>query len=114
MGFETIDPVQKEQKTVDPESLLLARNFAQLYHAEHETRIRHVSETEDGKEGNNVLARETERLGRDFSDWLETSDGRVALEKYVRTHDSESIIQFKGMDALIAAYETYHHPESIH
>ncbi len=114
MSFEIIDSGQKEQKTVDPEALLLARNLVQLYHAEHETHIGHVSETEDGGKRNALLAQETERRGRDFSDWLETSDGSKALREYVQTHPSEDEIgRFDGMDDLVAKYKEYH-SEMVH
>jgi hypothetical protein len=101
-SFETKSP-----EAVDPENLLLARNFLQLYHAEHGTHIKHVSETEDGGEGNAALARETDRLGEGFSDWLDTVSGSKALEKYVRAHSPEDIMDFKGMDALSTEYDEY-------
>lgn len=72
MNFETISSNSRKEEAIDPENLLLARNFLQLFHAERETRIGHVSETEDGGEGNAVLARETAQLGEGFSDWLDT------------------------------------------
>lgn len=97
----------KKPERINPENLLLARNFVQLYRAEQETRIRHVSETEDGKEGNTTLAQETERTGKDFSDWLDTGLGAAILEKYAGAHSEEEITQFEEMDRLIEEYEAY-------
>lgn len=107
--MENISFEAKKPEQIDPDMLLLARNFVQLYHAEHEIHIGHVSETEDGGKENALLAQETERRGREFSDWLETPAGSKALKEYVQAHPSEDEIgRFAGMDDLVAKYKEYH------
>jgi hypothetical protein len=95
-----------ERAIVDPEKIFLVRNFLQLYHAQRETGVS-AELYSPNKEKNDTLAKETRNFGSEFHDWIDTEEGKSAVEEYTKNHSLAEVGRFEGMEEVMKKYEVY-------
>lgn len=95
-----------ERIVVDQEKIFLVRNFLQLYHAQRKTGLNAELYSPDKNE-NDILADETRNFGSEFHDWIDTKEGKFAVEEYTKSHSLEDVGKFEGMEEVMEKYEVY-------
>ena len=95
--------VKRGSSEVNPELLLMARNFLQLYLAQQE---QHVAAQRDNpnKDINEALAIEAAKNSDAFKAWIE-GKGSEAFVEYARSHSEGQIIAFEDMGDIIEQFK---------
>ena len=96
-----------ERLEVDHEKVFLVRNFLQLYHAQRKTGLSAELYSPNKKE-NDFLAEETGKFGGEFHNWIDTEEGKSAVEEYTKAHTLEEVGRFEEMEEVMEKYEVYH------